>query len=59
MSDFLNINEAAKLLNVCTKTLKRWEQAGKITSQRTVGGHRRYKRDELLKQAFAHSSASS
>ncbi|QQG47494.1 MAG: MerR family DNA-binding transcriptional regulator [Candidatus Woesebacteria bacterium] len=39
---FLSINEAAGFLKVSTKTLRRWEQQGILTSIRTKGGHRRY-----------------
>ena len=42
MSNLLSIQEAADLLGVSTNTLRRWETEGKITSERTVGGHRRY-----------------
>ena len=38
----LTVSEAAERLNVSTRTLKRWERAGKITSLRTSGNHRRY-----------------
>lgn len=42
------ITEAAKFLGVDISTLRRWEDAGKIKSERTKGGHRRYDKDELL-----------
>ncbi|MFX1296561.1 MAG: recombinase family protein [Promethearchaeota archaeon] len=35
------ISEAALVLGVCTKTIQRWDAAGKIKCHRTVGGHRR------------------
>ena len=38
----ISIQEAAKVLNVSTKTLRRWEAAGKFVPVRTSGGHRRY-----------------
>jgi len=38
----LSIKAAAQELGVREETLRRWEQAGKITSERTMGGHRRY-----------------
>jgi excisionase family DNA binding protein len=34
--------EAAAVLKVDTSTLRRFEDQGKLTSGRTVGGHRRY-----------------
>lgn len=45
---FLSPAEAADLLGVHPRTLSRWEQAGKLHVIRTVGGHRRYRRTEVL-----------
>lgn len=45
----LNIEEASKLLGVSKRTLRNWERDGKIKSFRTLGNHRRYDKDELLK----------
>ena len=44
----LSINQAAKLLGVSADTLRRWEEEGKIKSERTAGGHRRYDAALLL-----------
>ncbi|OKH25808.1 IS607 family transposase [Chroogloeocystis siderophila] len=44
----LTISEAAKLKGVSTDTLRRWEEEGKLTPERTSGGHRRYELSELL-----------
>ena len=38
----LSIQEAAELLKVTTKTLRRWEASGLLVPARTTGGHRRY-----------------
>jgi putative resolvase len=38
----VSISQAAKELGVTAKTLRRWEEQGKIDVERTVGGHRRY-----------------
>jgi putative resolvase len=38
----IGIREAAKILGVRKETLRRWEREGKIQSERTPGGHRRY-----------------
>lgn len=38
----VSIKAAAQALGVREETLRRWEQAGKFTSERTAGGHRRY-----------------
>ena len=39
--------EVATLFRVDPKTVTRWAKAGKITSIRTLGGHRRYKESEV------------
>lgn len=39
---YLSIKDAAEILKVSTKTLRRWEKAGALVPQRTDGGHRRY-----------------
>lgn len=38
----ISIGKAATELGVSRETLRRWEAAGKITSERTPKGHRRY-----------------
>lgn len=47
----ISINEAARLLGVSADTLRRWEEEGKISPERTEGGHRRYDVATLLKQS--------
>ncbi|WP_192483734.1 MULTISPECIES: IS607 family transposase [Cysteiniphilum] len=42
MDKFYSIGEAANYLGVSVSTLRRWEKEGKITSERTKGGQRRY-----------------
>lgn len=49
MSNFLTPAQAAEFLNVCTKTLRRWESAGRLDVIRTPTGHRRYTREELVR----------
>jgi len=39
--------EVAQLFRVDPKTVSRWAKAGKLTSVRTLGGHRRYDADEV------------
>nr|CAO87231.1 unnamed protein product [Microcystis aeruginosa PCC 7806] len=48
MDNLITIREASGLLGVSIKTLRRWEQQGKISSIRTPGGHRRYRRQDIL-----------
>lgn len=39
--------QVAQLFLVDPKTVTRWAKAGKLTSIRTLGGHRRYKEAEV------------
>ncbi len=51
--------EVAALFRVDPKTVTRWAVAGKLTSIRTLGGHRRYKESEvkaLLKSISQNNS---
>jgi DNA binding domain, excisionase family len=41
--------EVAALFRVDPKTVTRWAKAGKLTSLRTLGGHRRYRESEIRK----------
>ena len=43
----ISIGKAAAELGVTRETLRRWESAGKITSDRTPKGHRRYDLSQL------------
>ena len=43
----VTIGKAAKILGVSTVTLRRWEAIGKIQSERTATGHRRYDVSQL------------
>ncbi|NEP76127.1 MAG: MerR family DNA-binding transcriptional regulator, partial [Okeania sp. SIO2G4] len=64
MSNLLTISEAAELLGVSTKTIRRWEAEGRLNSSRTEGGHRRFtvsdlignKQDNSLTVAYARVS---
>jgi excisionase family DNA binding protein len=52
--------EVATLFRVDPKTVTRWAKAGKLTSIRTLGGHRRYKESEvkaLLKTTLSNTSS--
>ena len=43
----LTPDEVASLFRVDPKTVTRWAKSGKLTSIRTLGGHRRYKESEV------------
>lgn len=38
----VGIGQAARILGVSIETLRRWEKVGKLKSERTPSGHRRY-----------------
>ena len=44
----LTPSEVATMFRVDPKTVTRWAKAGKISSIRTLGGHRRYRQSEVL-----------
>lgn len=46
-SELLTPSEVAELFRVDPKTVTRWAKAGKLSSIRTLGGHRRYRSDEV------------
>jgi excisionase family DNA binding protein len=39
--------EVASMFRVDPKTVTRWAKAGKLSSIRTLGGHRRYRESEI------------
>ena len=39
--------EVAQLFRVHPKTVSRWVQSGKLSAVRTLGGHRRYRANEV------------
>ena len=49
--------EVAALFRVDPKTVTRWAKAGKLTSIRTLGGHRRYRASEVHALLEAQSPA--
>ncbi len=45
--NLLTPSEVASLFRVDPKTVTRWAKSGKLTSIRTLGGHRRYLESEV------------
>lgn len=41
--------EVAQMFRVDPKTVTRWAQSGKLSSIRTLGGHRRYPQSEVMR----------
>jgi excisionase family DNA binding protein len=52
----LTPSEVAALFRVDPKTVTRWAKAGKLTSIRTLGGHRRFKESEVKSLLISISS---
>jgi excisionase family DNA binding protein len=48
-NELLTPAEVADMFRVNPKTVTRWARAGKITAVRTLGGHRRFRADEIRK----------
>lgn len=49
MSEYLTISETAKLLNKSTKTLRRWDDEGKLSAVREpISNYRVYRKEEVL-----------
>ena len=48
MENFLSIGQAAKLCGVNANTLRLWANTGRIASSRSDGGHRRFRREDLV-----------
>jgi len=45
--ELLTPGEVARLFRVDPKTVTRWEKDGRLTSLRTLGGHRRYSKTQI------------
>jgi excisionase family DNA binding protein len=56
--DWLNLSEAARLLGVHPSTVRMWADKGDIPSQRTSGGHRRFRRSDLEAWSVSHRRGS-
>jgi excisionase family DNA binding protein len=55
--EWLSLSEAAKLLGVHPGTIRLWSDKGALPVHKTKGGHRRYKRGEILLWAEANSKS--
>jgi len=49
MEKYYSLSEAAKILSVTTKTLRAWDNTGKIVTIRTPGNQRRIPESEILR----------
>lgn len=55
--EWLSLSEAAKLLGVHPSTVRLWSDKGALPVHKTQGGHRRYKRGEILLWAETNSKS--
>lgn len=47
--------EVARMFRVDPKTVSRWADEGKLNAVRTLGGHRRYRANEIRELLTAHT----
>ncbi|MBM4348406.1 MAG: response regulator [Deltaproteobacteria bacterium] len=47
MMEILTVSQASKYCNVSSKTIINWIEAGHLKAYKTVGGHRRMKKEDL------------
>ena len=57
--EWLTLSDAAKLLGVHPSTVRLWSDKGALPVHKTQGGHRRYKRGEILLWAESNSRSGS
>jgi excisionase family DNA binding protein len=57
MDEWLTLSDAAKLLGVHPSTVRLWSDKGALPVHKTQGGHRRYKRGEILLWAETNSKS--
>ena len=55
--DLLTTTEAARIAGVGTSSVKRWADSNLLRCVRTVGGHRRFRREELERFLCEHGSS--
>ena len=51
MDKLINPKKAAEMLGVTPDCIRHWENTGKIKCVRTLGGHRRYRMEDIKKLA--------
>ncbi len=45
----ITVGDAAHVLGVSVATMRVWDKQGLLPSMRTLGGHRRYRRSDVLR----------
>lgn len=56
--EFLTPSEVAVIFRVDPKTVTRWAAKGRLAAARTPGGHRRFRREDVMKFYLARGGAS-
>jgi excisionase family DNA binding protein len=56
-SGWVGLSEAAKILGAHPSTVRSWADRGELPSQRTPGGHRRFRRSDLMQWLAANQHA--
>ena len=57
IDEWLSLSDAAKMLGVHPSTVRLWSDKGVMPVHKTQGGHRRYKRGEILLWAESNSKS--
>lgn len=57
LTEWVSLKEAAKILGAHPGTVRNWADQGGLPSQRTPGGHRRFRRADLERWALSHGAA--
>lgn len=57
VSKFMTTAQVAKEFGVATATVANWADQGKLASHRTLGGHRRFNREDVLRLLEEQGSA--
>jgi excisionase family DNA binding protein len=47
-AEWLTVGRAARYLGVAQSTLRKWADGGRVPAVKTVGGHRRFRRSDLV-----------
>lgn len=55
-NEWLSLGDAAEILGVHPSTVRHWADSGDLPSQRTPGGHRRFRRSDLERWAIRRES---
>jgi excisionase family DNA binding protein len=50
-TEWVSLREAADILGVHPATVRNWADKGELASRRTPGGHRRFRRSDLMRHA--------